>query len=195
MCVCKPLLLNSRYHLGTTIIDSVCPFLAPHIIINAPPPQNPWIAWENATNDPQDRGYGRFLIVPTHSVTLVNDYAQDFESEIRPDPEVFELTADLFEDLSRPETPTPETPLADGEEPKIFLSHNSCDDDEKSFPDDCSGPSLIELVIPFSDDHVHACSSDSSRPCSIFSEDEDEDDLPPFDEWYQTIVRSTQVAV
>jgi hypothetical protein len=108
--------------------------------------------------------------------------------------DISESTADLFESSSRPETPTPETPPADGEEPRFFSSNHSYDEEDKPFPDNSSDPSLIELVVPLSDNHT--CATHFSRPsCSIFSEDEDDDGLPPFDEWYQAIARSTQVSV
>ena len=55
--------------LGTTVLESSCPFSAPHIVINSPPPQNPWIPWYNAVNDPQD---GCYLIVPSPRASYIN---------------------------------------------------------------------------------------------------------------------------
>jgi len=66
--------------LGATVLESSCPFVAPHIIINSPPPQNPWIPWHNALNDPQD---GRYLIVPSSRVNYINmdeDEGEEVES-------------------------------------------------------------------------------------------------------------------
>ncbi|KAJ3568934.1 hypothetical protein NP233_g5390 [Leucocoprinus birnbaumii] len=65
----EPLLASTKHMLGATLLESSCPFAAPHILINSPPTQNPWIPWHNAVNDPQD---GRYLTVPSPRVNYIN---------------------------------------------------------------------------------------------------------------------------
>jgi hypothetical protein len=170
----------SQRLLGTTIIDSHAPFRVPHIIINAPPPQDLWIPWSNATNNPQDHGYGRFLIVPSPSVEVINtSMEEDWEIHSSSDSFAIDLTVDLSES-SQPGTPMPETPLDDvdfnfyvrpgddigGEMENSF--------DYSSFLD--FGP--ISNKLP--------CAPELPQPPRpIFIIEEDEDDLPPFDDWYK----------
>ncbi|KAF5363472.1 hypothetical protein D9756_000172 [Leucocoprinus leucothites] len=65
----EPLLAGTKHMPGATVLESSCPFVAPHILISSPPPQNPWIPWHNAVNDPQD---GRYLTVPSSRVNYIN---------------------------------------------------------------------------------------------------------------------------
>lgn len=67
--------------LGAIVLESSCPFTVPHILINSPPPQNPWIPWHNAVNDPQD---GRYLTVPSPRVNYINmDVGEGEEPEFK----------------------------------------------------------------------------------------------------------------
>ena len=182
----QPLILASRYHLGATVIDSVCPFTAPHIIINEPPPQNPLIALNNATNDPQDCNHGQYLTVPSRWVLFVNErdglaHADALDaSAARADPR------DYMD--SPPNSPEPGTPLDDDEDDdgheRLFVS--SCSDDENGL----FKISVCELNL--SEDIL----GDLPRPsCDIFAkrynEDDEDDDLPPFDDWYLSVLVRT----
>ncbi|KAF8238948.1 hypothetical protein L208DRAFT_1374871 [Tricholoma matsutake] len=164
---------------GTTIIDSHSPFRVPHIIINAPPPQDLWIPWNNAINKPQDHGYGRFLIVPSSSVEVINTSIEDRNVYSLSNSSVAGLTVDPSES-SRPGTPTPQTPV-DDVDLSFFVVRPG--EDIGGDVDSFDYPSLLNFK---SVSNEPPCASDlprSSRP--IFSIEEDEDDLPPFDDWYK----------
>ncbi|KIK67782.1 hypothetical protein GYMLUDRAFT_68805 [Collybiopsis luxurians FD-317 M1] len=69
----EPILLASRMHRATLIIDSPNPFRVPHIIINQPPPEDQWTTASNVLNDPQDYGYGRYLVVHARGISYINE--------------------------------------------------------------------------------------------------------------------------
>jgi len=168
----QPILSLSQRLLGTTIIDSHCPFRVPHIIINAPPPQDLWTPWNNATNDPQDHGYGRFLIVPSPSVEVINTLTEDWAVYSPTDFSAADLAVDPSES-SLCGTPTPGTPVDDVDFGfSVRTGHNI--DGSGSF----YYPNLISTEPP--------CAPDVPRPSRpIFTIEDDEDDLPPFDDWYK----------
>ena len=170
---------------GNTVLDSVCPLVAPHIIITEPPPQDPWIAYNNATNDPQDCAFGNRLVVPSRLVSYVNDYANDDSSKFH------HGDANLTNEeasVSPADTPAPGTPIFEGYDDSSdpFLHRLEYDDE--------LGDTIQALDV-----HYSACGMDledlMTRPtCDIFAyeDDEDEDDgLPPFDDWYLTIMERT----
>lgn len=132
--------------LGATVLESSSPFTAPHIIINSPPPQNPWIPWHNAVNDPQD---GRYLVVPSPRVNFVNMDNEEPQSRWTPSSAAssrFFIPSDEEEDdgirgdfdyededdldvdhsesppPSRPGSPGPETPTDDSLSMHSFFS-------------------------------------------------------------------------
>ncbi|KAF9439859.1 hypothetical protein P691DRAFT_232308 [Macrolepiota fuliginosa MF-IS2] len=63
------LLLSIKHMLGCTVLESSCSFTTSHIIINSPPPRNPWILWHTTVNDPQD---GRYVVVPSLRINFAN---------------------------------------------------------------------------------------------------------------------------
>ncbi|KAH9948382.1 hypothetical protein B0H21DRAFT_821051 [Amylocystis lapponica] len=160
---------------GTTIIDSVYPCTAPHIVIQeAPPPADPWALWANTTSSPQDYGYGQLLTIPSSFVAFVNvDYMSCADScdGYCPTPDGTTAPSPPASDV-----PFPHTPDRDIFDPNL-------DTLDESMPPDLAtegtGPSKAKDV-PLSEDMV--CSG-----CDIF--DEDDDGLPPFDEWYQDIAQ------
>jgi len=227
--------------LGATVLESSCPFVAPHIIINSPPPQNPWIPWHNALNDPQD---GRYLVVPSSRVNYINmdeDEGEDVESrsvissatslkfflasdddeedidDIQADED--DLEVDHFESLNPPPSPPdPETPINDAvtflrgvfsvrrhnflideddendravalaiaknAAERQFLHHNSAFLLHTSLP-------LIEEDSPL-DVAVEGSSPRSNlmqMPTAFMDED---DGLPPFDDWYLRALHNMQ---
>lgn len=183
---CQPILSACKYARDTIILDSPCPFVAPHIIISPPPPQNPWNPWENATNDPQDCGYGRYLVVPSRSVQFINQPV--WEPTDTSSSSTWDDDADLSESESRPESPEPETPV--DEEDTLSKYQQEILDDLDFFNEN----SLLDLVIPVTEDPAWA--KDFSSPSSqMFVDDDDEDDLPPFDDWYQSVARRTHLMV
>jgi hypothetical protein len=119
---------------GTTVLDSIAPLRTPHIVINEPPPANPWVGFFNIPSDPQDAAFGARLTVPwPRVVNAVPDVYEEYADE----PDVPELwmgedslaaisvsdtnaddtgdESDASEDVSdcesRPDTPGPDTPL------------------------------------------------------------------------------------
>jgi hypothetical protein len=79
----EPILLASRHYRATVIIDSPSPFRVPHIVINQSPPEDPWAIATNVINDPQDYGFGRYLVVHARGISYTNepeDYCPDFGS-------------------------------------------------------------------------------------------------------------------
>ena len=164
------------------VIDTICPLIAPHIIITEPPPEDPWIAWSNATNNPQDFGYGKYLAVPSRSVSFVN-LLPDHEGRV----DVFE-SPDLIEAPSPVDTPAPGTPASDDG----FLGRFGYDEPEIAAAADGLGLSLSTCG-------THSTTCAIVRPtCDIFELDDDVggvedegDDLPPFDDWYLSIVERT----
>jgi hypothetical protein len=175
----QPILFLSQRLLGTTIIDSHSPFRVPHIIINAPPPQDLWIPWNNATNDPQDHGYGRLLIVPSPSVGVINASVEDWEVYSSSDSSAAGSTVDPSES-SQTGTPMPETPM-DDVDLSFFIARPG---------DDIGGGMVDNFYYPGLSFEPNSnelpCAPDPPQPYRpIFSIEEDEDDLPPFDDWYK----------
>jgi hypothetical protein len=79
------LLPTLRSQRGTLILDSIVPLVAPHIVINEPPPVNPWIAFFNIPSDPQDAGLGNRLTVPWPRIINEPCYAVDEVFDAIPD--------------------------------------------------------------------------------------------------------------
>ncbi|KAF9077006.1 hypothetical protein BDP27DRAFT_1357756 [Rhodocollybia butyracea] len=69
----EPVLLASQHHRATLIIDSPNPYRVPHIIINQPPPENDFVTAINILNDPQDYGFGRYLVVYARGINYINE--------------------------------------------------------------------------------------------------------------------------
>jgi hypothetical protein len=154
----------------------------PHIIINTPPPEDPWVLWNNATNDPQDHGYGSFLIVPSPSVGVINTTVEYWEADSLSDSSPggqTGLTVDLSES-SRSGTPAPGTPMSDVNY-NVFVVRPEADIDGDM--DSFDNPGLNVAIS-----YALSCVPDPpllGTPWQIFSIEEDEDDLPPFDDWYK----------
>lgn len=238
--------MASRFHRATLIIDSPNPFRVPHIIINQPPPEDQWVTASNVLNDPQDYGFGRYLVVHARGTSYVNepeDAYTEFDSgesvedygasrfdeeeyekwEIRVNAQVNEQEEDYgesycstlecysssfdndspeldAESLSSVESPFPETPdTLDDEDFKaaferalerralstddLSLEHSS----EPSYMDGC--PLERPTCDSFTDHDTDRLEPINTSP---WVDDEDEDDLPPLDEWYQSVIRRTE---
>ncbi|KAG2013309.1 hypothetical protein CC2G_010236 [Coprinopsis cinerea AmutBmut pab1-1] len=176
---------------GVVLFESQNPFAAPHIMLYTPPQEDPWISHSNALNDPQDGGFGRYLVVPSRLVNFINvpnprfdDYDDYLDDDL-----------DYSEADSPPETPEPETPidLEDGEYfPSTGWHLNDGNED-----------SLINETLPsgkWSDDcrwgepqtKVDAAPSLADLPPRpsqpiFYMDDEEEEDLPPLDDWYLSV--------
>ncbi|KAG5654613.1 hypothetical protein H0H81_011588 [Sphagnurus paluster] len=205
----EPLLAANRRLLGTTIIDSVCPFRAPHIIINAPPPQPPQITECNATPYAQDAAFGQRLIVRSCSTEIVNaaddwdQYASSYDSDDDGDAfsDADQDSADpLVSDdgFSRPGTPAPGTPVDEDDDHDFFYARHGDDghdhDNMRMHTTPTTGyasygygyrtshAAVVEAVLVVaSAQGKFAEFQATSRP--MFFIEEDEDELPSLDDW------------
>ena len=177
---------------GTLVIDSATPFTTPHIVIIEPPvwDYNPYVNMHNGTQSPQNAEWGRSLVVPSPVVSFVNlpedapsestettpgsIIAQYAESET--EVEVWEPeTASEDSGAWSPEstvlqTPGSLTPIGEEEELDLMTFASLPPEDSQLSP--AGGDELLLEDIPLD--------------IEIYCEDED-DDLPPLDSWYQDI--------
>ncbi|KAF9464871.1 hypothetical protein BDZ94DRAFT_1255445 [Collybia nuda] len=176
----EPILATCSKLLGTTIIDSPCPFLLPHIIICTPPPQDFWIPWNNATNDPQDQSFGNYLIVPSVAVGVINPAeVSSWESASCAN---FDIAVDQSESPPTPSSSLPDTPVDERDDLDYFLTRHG-DVGDAGMETDYYHQSLRGLP-PIQEEYLEVESAKLPlRP--IFSIEEDEDDLPPLDDWYK----------
>ncbi|KAF9006602.1 hypothetical protein BDQ17DRAFT_293260 [Cyathus striatus] len=195
----EPIIVTTKRILGTIFIESPSPFTIPHIIINSPPPQDPYIPWMNGTNSPQDAGFGRYLTVPLRHANYINQSHQSYESswswdEISLEPCVSDddLVSEA-DSLSLPDTPQQSTFVAEFDSygkgdrtlrlPSITSGNYSLFDECPPISESMFElPKILEKWPRGEDEGWNSLSSDS--------EDSD-DDLPPFDEWYQNIASRT----
>lgn len=169
----EPLLRHNFHHRGVLIIDSLSPFTIPHIMINAPPPQDFWVTWGNATNSPQDGGFGRYLVVPSRFGVV--DYINLPQSPCETSDSNCENEVDLSESSSPPGTPFPETPLCDQSD--FFYIQRPEEMMDDSNENDLDSECLTRVEPP---------------KFFLCDDDDEEDSLPPFDDWYQNIATRTQ---
>ncbi|KAG5648851.1 hypothetical protein DXG03_000200 [Asterophora parasitica] len=196
----EPILQMNLRLLGTTILDSHCPFLAPHIIINSPPPQAPELTANNATPYEQDATFGQRLIVfvNRHATEVINkpEYWSDASSSYSSYGDELEQASDVdhLEGLSEHDsspagTPMPETPIDDdGDDHRFFFARHG-DSEDGHGHDGSSDNGFLEIgyssVYPRPDAEVYEGGVTklkvTSRP--MFFIDEDEDELPSLDDW------------
>jgi hypothetical protein len=194
------MLSSLRQFRGTTVIDSIAPFNVPHIVISEPPPQNPWVSSGNHPNNPQDCLWGARLTVPAKFITFVNPppcNTEDVESEPDSDYDDDDEEHAEFVDYvalglasSRPETPAPELPLtADGRREARVVEEPILDEGREfaSFLGE-SSLSLNDEVSP-----ALPCDEMPRIDYEILDDDE-EDDLPPFDDWYISVQSRMQAS-
>ena len=194
------MLSSLRQFRGTTVIDSIAPFNVPHIVISEPPPQNPWVSSGNHPNNPQDCLWGARLTVPAKFITFVNPppcNTEDIESEPDSDYDDDDEEHAEFVDYvalglasSRPETLAPELPLtADGRREAHVVEEPILDEGREfaSFLGE-SSLSLNDEVSP-----ALPCDEMPRIDYEILDDDE-EDDLPPFDDWYISVQSRMQAS-
>ncbi|KAF8639654.1 hypothetical protein AX17_000919 [Amanita inopinata Kibby_2008] len=210
----QPFLLRTNQYRGTTVIESPSPFSVPHIIINEPPPQDPWVIWHNTTTNPQDYGSGRYLVVPYRMVLYTNspDGAEDYwgspfpprhESQVEQLQEYTDVMdigpVDSPSD-SEPSTPCPSTPLDElmaggtdygffSDEDSFVPRHSTSVDPRDGFmwneaENDWVG--AIARKIP-SSGILSNVECTGLGQASLVIPDGEQDELPPFDEWYQSV--------
>jgi len=189
----SPLFSCFRRFPGTLIIDSVTPFTVPHIVITEPPiwDYNPYVNMHNSTQTPQDAGWGQSLVVPSPVVEFVN-LPEDVPFEFGESTLGCSIIAqyagsggedDMWESESPSEgsvvgsptstvlqTPGLLTPIDEEEEFDLMMF--------------ASSPLHDPLLSPVGGDDLLL--EDPPQDVEIFCDDED-DDLPPLDSWYQDI--------
>ncbi|KAG6821502.1 hypothetical protein H0H93_000010 [Arthromyces matolae] len=132
----NPILAANRRMFGATILDSVSPFLAPHIIINAPPPQSYQYTENNTTPYFQDAAFGDQLVVETCFTEVINK-PEHYISNFLFDPSTNSSTEDLVlensDTESWPGTPCPGTPIDDSEHDLDDYRYMPGHDEEDSY--------------------------------------------------------------
>ncbi|TFK43754.1 hypothetical protein BDQ12DRAFT_718944 [Crucibulum laeve] len=209
----EPILLSSKYVAGTTIVESQYPCTIPHIVINAPPPQDPWIVYNNATNDPQDGGFGQYLTVPFRLVRYENISERQalvqwpLESDESSDFTNIDLSDNVPDsgNSSPSGTPGPDTPKCqDARGRSTFFFYRDPDDDSDDEDDEMAPDTRFVrgqfgkgLLTSISEDEFTSdfAQTRSTRFIEDYTDDEDEDGPPAFDSWYQTIAMRNQITV
>jgi len=201
----SPLLSCFRRFPGTLIIDSVTPFTVPHIVITEPPiwDYNPYVNIHNSTQSPQDAGWGRSLVVPSPIVDIVN-LPEDIPLEFGESTSGYSVTAQYAEsegegDMWEPESPSEDsvagspastalqtpgllTPIEEEGEFELMMFASS--------PPQNSHPSL------FGDDLLLiGTPEDTPEDAGPFCDEDEDDDLPPLDSWYQNIAARSGYAL
>jgi hypothetical protein len=171
-----------RYQRGTIILESPHPCTVPHIVISDALPQPPTIAWDNSVPDPQDHGFGRYLTVMGRSVSYVNDPAEDeawkwWGGEVE-EADMYDMGMDT--DLeSCPDSPVPVSPLP-------------LEGEDFAFP-------IVDVKDKYEDAGVEmntyvgkSAVSPPSPAVHVEDQDDDDSDLPPFDDWYLAVLERTR---
>ncbi|THV08288.1 hypothetical protein K435DRAFT_958880 [Dendrothele bispora CBS 962.96] len=215
-------LLSCNNHLSEAIvIDSPCPFRIPHIIISAPPPEDPWACFINSVPNPQDSGYGYYLKVPGYrfvnpsprdveifhyysncdEVVVMEASLEDCDEVWDEDEEEEEVYGTEFlstlESYSLFDSTTPDNDAdsldsSDSDSPPPETPEDDAEDFHAFIEHALDRmTSVLNGVEPASEDLSPLAPCD--LPVSSTWGDEDEDDLPPLeDEWYQSVIRRTQ---
>ncbi|KAG2064268.1 hypothetical protein BDR04DRAFT_1110340 [Suillus decipiens] len=173
----QPILLASRKFLGVSIIESDCPFRAPHIVIIDAEPHDPWISWSNRV---EDQDYDCLAVYPKQSSTPpINSTSLATPSVPGPHHQV-----DPDNDHSRECHLIAIPPSLD--ESRCFLTHErgrtTCADHPHSTPD----------VNEFTDSETISLGLSISRCETPTPDPDDEDDLPPFDDWYLSVIERSK---
>ena len=165
------------------------PFTVPHIVVSEPPPQNPWIAYDNRPSDPQDSQWGARLTVPANHVTVVNQPPGETEADVESEPDsefgdeeahaefINYVTSLRFE----PPPVISANPLTTEDSRELFFADESVHDEGgefASFLGDASSSQIEEGLAVISCDELSQTG---------FMALDDDDDLPPFDEWYTSV--------
>ena len=178
---------------GTLIIDSVTPFTVPHIVVTEPPiwDYNPYVSMHNSTQTPQDAGWGQCLVVPSPVVDFANlleDAPLEFgESTSGYSTVVQYAESEGEDDMWEPESPSGSSIIGSPASTALQTPGLLTPIDEEDEFD------LMMLTSPsLQDSHISPVGSGdlllegAPQDAEIFCDDED-DDLPPLDSWYQDI--------
>ncbi|TFK22319.1 hypothetical protein FA15DRAFT_706429 [Coprinopsis marcescibilis] len=171
---------------GVVVFESHNPFAVPHIMLCTEPQQDPWIAHSNAVNDPQDVGFGRYLVVPSRIVNFINVHNTRYDDDEYDD--TFD-NLDVSDADSPPDTPEPSTPVDLEDDLDYYSPATRWQLDSEQ--DDQTEHSLIYETPPDKWTYEPRTTKTEmpprpSRPI-FYVEDEEEDDLPPLDDWYLSV--------
>ncbi|KAG1892200.1 hypothetical protein F4604DRAFT_14714 [Suillus subluteus] len=182
----QPILLACRKFSGVSIIESDCPFRAPHIVIIAAEPHDPWISWSNRVDD-QDYEYltvypKRSSTPPINSTSLTTASVPGLHHQGDPDDDSF---IPSHSDHSRERHLTGLPPSLD--ESGCFLTLHekgrmTYTDHSHSTPD----------VNEFMDSETMSRGLSITRCETPTPDSDDEDDLPPFDDWYLSVIERSK---
>ncbi|KAG2349141.1 hypothetical protein BDR05DRAFT_986719 [Suillus weaverae] len=178
----QPILLASRNFSGVSIIESDCPFRAPHITIIAAEPHDPWISWSNRVDD-QDYEYlpvypKRSLTPPINSTTLPTASVPGPYHQGDPEDNSF---AQPYSDYSR------ECHLIASLDESGFLTPH-----EKGCTTYTDHPHSTPDVNEFTDSERTSLGLSIIRCETPTPDSDDEDDLPPFDDWYLSVIERSK---
>ncbi|KAG1752548.1 uncharacterized protein EDB91DRAFT_1243307 [Suillus paluster] len=150
------ILLASRYSLGISIIESDNPFRAPHIMITAAEPHDPWISWSNRL---EDQDYDYLPSLPQAKFSIESDYSRETDLINTPlsldDSRYFLTPHETWEMGPDPDHAYPTSEFNTLDKMSVGLSIIRCETPEPGF--------------------------------------DDEDDLPPFDDWYLSVIERSKV--
>lgn len=166
----QPLLEVFNRDSNSIVLHSAQPCTVPHIVITEALPQDPWEALVNNTVNPQDCGFGCYLTVPSALVDTIN--TELHLSHAHDDP--YFTSCDVNES---------EVPLAPD-------SESGSDDDS---PVLLTPPSHLSLLDDDVRTSVDSCYPPISSDFRLY-DDEDDDDLPPFDDWYLDIAQRASLS-
>lgn len=204
----EPILYQFARCPHNVVLDSFRPFFAPHIMITEPDSYDVEVSTNNLPANPQDYRWGAALTVTFEKATAVNPPPSWFASGSAASSDSWsdvgsELSfGDVCSAPSRPETPPPATPLTIecqldsfvGQDPELHLGGDE-GREYASYLQDSAPPSAVDsrsstLPTPCDDPMPRP----ESRPLARSSlwADDDNEDLPPFDDWYTSILLRTQ---
>ncbi|KAG2155035.1 uncharacterized protein EDB93DRAFT_130423 [Suillus bovinus] len=181
----QPILLASRIFPGVSIIESDCAFRAPHIIIIAAEPHDPWISWGNRV---EDQNYEYLTVYPKSSstppinpISLATDSVPGPHRQGDPDNAAFiQPHSDHSRECHLTSIPPSFhesgcflTPQEKGRTTCTCTDHPHFTPDVKEFTDSNIDLSIIRCETPTPDS-------------------DDEDDLPPFDDWYLSVIERSK---
>ncbi len=180
----------------TRIIDSVHPFSAPHIIIHEAPDPMPWEACVNRVVVPQHCWYLMVPGTPCHCPPPVTEELSSLDVSVH----IEEVDVIQEEYTVRPSEPLVDVnaiPDVDGDVDELALLSPSDESDSNSeFWPDTPKEDVFRFTVsidpPLSDlPSEPSLSNTCYKVGNEFVLEEDDDDLPPFDDWYQDIAQRT----
>lgn len=177
----------------TRIIDSLTPFSAPHIIIHEVPDQAPWQACESRAIVPQNCGY---LRVPDLPCSCPPSLPTDAPTLPVPPSTIIEgVPLEHRDDLVPRDV---ESADFDSEDELEMLS--STDESDSDMPDTPQGEVFRFIVSSLAleeeaEQELHGLLQLRPKLLREFVLEDDEDELPPFDVWYQEIAQRTGTVV